>query len=76
MTMKLAGKLTEVGSSGRSGDGFKEGGLGSLIMLGFGRPGATSASNMTGATSSAAAGNASLIADILGFKRYRSKTLE
>ena len=45
-------------------------------MAGFGRPGAKSASNMTGASSSAAAGNTTLIADILGFEGDGSKTLE
>ncbi|KAK3174417.1 hypothetical protein OEA41_001663 [Lepraria neglecta] len=63
MTMNAAGELIE-NSGGRS----QNGGLGSLVMLGFGQAGATSTSSMAGAIADATiAGNAISTADLVEF---------
>ena len=77
MTMDGAGKLVEVGSSDTLGEGVNGGDLGSLIMLGFGQRGATSASNIGGAaTASNAAGNATSTAGLVAFMGTANKSLD
>ena len=74
MTMDAAGKLVGVGSSDTLGGGVNGDGLGSLIMLGFGQSGATSASNVGGdATASNTAGNATSTAGLLAFTGAANK---
>ncbi len=77
MTMDAAGKLVEVGSSDTLGGGVIGGDLGSLIMLGFGQRGATSASNIGGgATASNAAGNGTSTAGLVAFTGTANKSLD
>ena len=77
MTTNAAGKLVEVGSSDTLGGGMNGGGLGSLIMLGFGLGGATSASNIGGgATASIAAGNGTSTAGLVAFTGTANKSLD
>ncbi len=76
MTMNAAGQLVEGGGSGYSGDGVNGGGLGSLIMLGFGPPDTASAGSKIGATGTAVASNTISKTDVLGFEGDGCKVLD
>ena len=77
MTVNAAGKLVGAGSSDVLGGGVNGGGLGSLIMLGVGQRGATSASSMGGgSTASNVAGNATSTAGLVAFKGTANKNFD
>ena len=74
MTMDAAGKLVNIGSSDTLGGGVNGGGLGSLILLGFGQGNAPTASNIGGgATTGNAAGNATSTAGLVAFMGTANK---
>ena len=81
MTMDAAGKLVNIGSSDTLGGGVNGGGLGSLILLGFGQGNAPSASNIGGGATASnaagnAAGNATSTAGLVAFMGTANKNLD
>ena len=73
MTMDLAGKLVDAGSADISGGGADGGGFGSLIMLGIGQGGVTSASSSGGAASDS---NATSTPGLVAFMGTANRALD